>query len=58
MESSRLDNGTSFGCWVYRCLHFAFAWSMGMIAGVAQLIEQLICNHQVGSLSLPSGTTI
>ena len=26
-------------------------------AGVAQLIEQLICNHQVGSLSLPFGTS-
>ena len=25
-------------------------------AGVAQLIEQLLCKHQVGSLNLPFGT--
>ena len=26
-------------------------------AGLAQLVEQLICNHQVGSSSPPAGTT-
>jgi hypothetical protein len=25
-------------------------------AGLAQLVEQLICNHQVGSSSPPAGT--
>ena len=33
-----------------------FAYKSSIGAGIAQLVEQLICNHQVGSSSLSAGT--
>ena len=53
-----MDIGAYFDSHVYYHMHFACDRSMVMIAEVAQLIEQLICNHQGGSLSLPSGTNL
>src|SRR4030095_8450616 len=38
--------------------HFALARTHARLAGVAQLVEQLICNHQVGGSSPFTGSII